>query len=170
MDPDEEIFTDLPLTLRVQNFLEDLLRVRRDLYVDPLLADAWSCDPERCRPLMGRNLCCKVERRCPHLVGERCGIQPRKPFSCALFPLDLVRVGGVRIVTTVKTLDFFDAGWSRFDRDMLRCFQGRERGHEPMFGVQREGLLGVFTHSEVTLMGRRLEAARPSSWVGEERE
>jgi len=163
MDRPEEIFTDIPLTFAVRVFLDGLIEVRRDLLVDPLLARPWSCDPERCRPLLGPNLCCKVETRCSELEGERCGIQDRKPFSCALFPLDLVRAGGLRVVTTARNHDFFCTGWSRYDRDMLRCFEGAQRGAEPMLRVQKPLLLRVFTPSEVALMERRLlPAARGS--------
>jgi Fe-S-cluster containining protein len=168
LDEDEEIFTEIPLNSAVQRFLDGVLRVRRDLYIDPRLCEPWSCNPDRCRPLLGKNLCCKVEVRCPYLDNERCAIQAEKPFSCALFPLDLVRVGGVRIVTTVANSDFFLTGWSRFDRDMLRCFDGEPTGRCSMFEAQQDVLQKVFTQSEMTLMQRRIEAlaARtpPQDW------
>jgi hypothetical protein len=163
MSHPEEIFTDIPLTFAVRVFLDGLIEVRRDLLIDPLLATLWSCDPDRCRPLLGPNLCCKVETRCPELRGERCGIQDRKPFSCALFPLDLVRAGGLRVVTTAKNRDFFSTGWSRYDRDMLRCFEGIQRGAEPMLRVQQPVLLRIFTASEVALMERTLLSVERSS-------
>ena len=161
MDENEEIFTPIPETFRVRLFLDDLHRVRRDLYLDPLLAEPWSCDPERCRPHLGKNLCCKVEVRCVHLHEDRCAIHPSKPLSCALFPLDLVRVGGVRVVTTVSNLDFFDTGWSRYDRDMLRCFDGMPAVHGmTMFEAQKGFLLRVMTRSEVFLMEKAIQSLR----------
>ncbi len=162
IDPDtDEIFTDAPRTGDLARFLETLVRVRRDLYVDPMLADPWSCDPDRCRPLLGPNLCCKVQVRCVHLVGGRCAVHGDKPFDCALFPLDLVRIGGVRVVTTVKNMDFFSTPWCRYDRDMLRCFDSSEAGGQSMFAAQRPVLERVFTRSEMVLMARALEAHRP---------
>jgi hypothetical protein len=166
MDADEEIFTPVPLTPAVQNFLDGVLRVRRDLYVDPLLGELWSCTPARCRPYLGENLCCKVEIRCPELDGERCAVHARKPLSCALFPLDLVRVGGVRVVTTVKNLDFFETGWCRYDRDMLRCFDGAVTGPSSMFTAQKPVLSRLFTRSEMILIERKLEAAECAESVG----
>ena len=100
----------------LEAFLGTLTPARRDLYVDPVVLTPWACDPERCRPLLGRNLCCKVQTRCRHLVRELCDIHADKPFSCALFPLDLVRIGGARVVTTPANLGFFATGWCRFDR------------------------------------------------------
>ncbi len=153
---DDELFTDVPWSFGLQVFLEGLRRARRDLLVDPLLAEPWSCDPDRCRPRLGENLCCKVETRCEHLAGEACAIHAAKPFSCALFPVDLIRVNGVRVVTTPRNPLFFDTGWSRYDRDMLRCFEGRERGGESMFSVQRHLLHHCFTQAEVLRMERSL--------------
>ncbi|MBE0617113.1 MAG: hypothetical protein IH608_04205 [Proteobacteria bacterium] len=164
---DDEVFTDVPWSFALQVFLEGLHRARRDLLVDPLLAEPWSCDPERCRPLLGANLCCKVETRCEHLAGEACGVHAVKPFTCALFPLDLLRVNGVRVVTTPKNPAFFDTGWSRYDRDMLRCFEGREGSAESMFAVQRGLLLQTFTLAEVRRMEKVLGLAggdEPGSW------
>lgn len=158
--PPDDFFTDAPLDFRSQVLLDGLLEVRRDLRVDPLLATSWSCDPDRCRPRMGRHLCCKVQRRCPHLEGERCTIQSDKPFACELFPLDLVRFGGIRVVTTVKNLDFFHTGWSRYDRDMLRCFEGDERSPTSMFEAQRTVLERVLTRSEVAVIDRALTRLR----------
>ncbi len=156
-----DAFTEVPPRFDVQVFLESLTRVRRDLAVDPVVAQAWSCDPERCRPRLGRNLCCKVQRKCRHFLGDRCGVHATKPFDCALFPLDLVRVAGVRVVTTVKNPHFFATGWCRFDRDMLRCFDGEERGDQSMFEAQREQLLRVFTLAEMTLMARAVARVLP---------
>lgn len=161
---DDEVFTDVPWSLAVQVFLEGLLRARRDLLVDPLLAEPWSCDPDRCRPRLGENLCCKVQTRCPDLVGERCGVHRAKPFSCALFPLDLVRVNGARVVTTVRNQAFFDTGWSRYDADMLRCFEGAQRATRSMFDVQRAVLDRVFTRAEVLRMEETL--ARSTAAAG----
>ncbi len=156
MDLPHDVFTDIPWSFQLQVFLEELLRPRRDLFVDPLLAESWSCDPERCRPLLGPNLCCKVETRCRHLDEDRCTIHMVKPFSCALFPLDLLRVGGIRVVTTVGNPAFFDTGWSRFDRDMLQCFETEDPAAEPMFQVMRPTLRRVFTRAEVAVMARAL--------------
>jgi len=160
---DDELFTDVPWSFTLQVFLEELRRARRDLLVDPLLAEPWSCDPERCRPLLGPNLCCKVETRCEHLAEDACGIHAAKPFSCALFPLDLIRVGGVRVVTTPANAAFFDTGWSRYDRDMLRCFEGGERGAQSMFSAQRDLLLHCFTRAEVLRMERALGLQTPGA-------
>ncbi len=159
MTMDEEIFTEVPWDLTIQVLLDSLLRARRDLYVDPMLNDPWVCDPRRCRPLLGPNLCCKVERRCPHLRDDACAIHKLKPFGCALFPLDLIRVGGIRVVTTVKNPEFFATGWCRYDRDMLRCFDGEQRTTRTMFGAQRPVLERVFTRAEVVLLERRLRKA-----------
>lgn len=158
---DEEVFVDLPPNPALQYLLEDLLYVRHDLRVDPMLADRWSCDPERCLPLLGRNLCCKVETRCRHLGDGGCTIHDDKPLDCALFPMDLVRVAGVRVVTTAKNMAFFDTGWCRFDRDMLRCFDGEERGEQSMFQVQRPLLEQLFTRAEVEVMARSLGSVAP---------
>lgn len=154
--PDEEIFTDVPWSVPLQLYLDGLVAARRDLLVDPLLAEPWSCDPGRCRSRLGENLCCKVETRCPHLAGNLCAIHENKPFSCALFPVDLIRVNGIRVVTTAKRSAFFETGWSRYDRDMLACFEGRERGTLAMFQVQRDVLLRVFTRAEVARLETRL--------------
>ncbi len=153
----DEIFTDAPATDEMVHFLETLVRVRRDLYVDPMLSDRWSCDPDRCRPLLGPNLCCKVQVRCPHLRAGRCGVHEDKPFDCALFPLDLVRIDGARVVTTVKNMAFFSTPWCRYDRDMLRCFENSEAGGQSMYEAQRPVLERVFTRAETILLTRALE-------------
>ncbi len=158
---DDEIFTDTPWSFALQVFLEGLLPARRDLLVDPLLAAPWSCDPERCRPRLGPNLCCKVETRCEHLVGEVCAVHDAKPFSCALFPLDLVRINGIRVVTTPHNPFFFDTGWSRYDRDMLRCFEGTQTGNTSLFEAQRDLLLHTFTRAEVHRMQQALGLPAP---------
>ncbi len=164
-------YTDVPLTFATQGLLDGLVEVRRDLFVDPLLAEPWSCDPARCRPLLGPNLCCKVERRCEHFKGGGCAIHSSKPFACALFPLDLVRIGEARVVTTVRNLDFFETGWSRFDRDMLRCFEGSEEATGSMFEAQRPLLAALFTSSELLKIENALAAAHVAESVdfGEER-
>lgn len=151
----EDPYVEAPLNFVTQDVLDDMVEVRRDLYVDPLLAHPWSCDPARCRPLLGANLCCKVERRCSHFKADRCDIHALKPLGCALFPLDLLRVGSLRVVTTVKNATFFESGWSRYDRDMLRCFEGCENGTSSMFEVQRSVLECFFTRSEL----KRMEGA-----------
>ncbi|MDW7710587.1 MAG: hypothetical protein SCH98_08935 [Deferrisomatales bacterium] len=158
---DDEIFTDAPWSFALQVLLETLLPARRDLLVDPLLAEPWSCDPERCRPLLGPNLCCKVETRCAHLIGEVCAVHETKPFSCALFPLDLIRVNGIRVVTTPKNELFFQTGWSRYDQDMLRCFEGTRREATTLFSSQRAILLRAFTLSEVRRMEQVLGLPDP---------
>lgn len=158
MDQDEDILMEARMTPEIDALLGTLIPVRRDLYLDPMVADAWSCDPRRCRNFLGKNLCCKVEIRCRHMEGDRCGIHHMKPFSCALFPLDLIRVKGIRIVSTVKNMQFFNTGISRFDRDMIRCFEGDETGDKSMFEVQKSELLRAFTNSEVELMERKLAA------------
>ena len=151
-------FPDLPLTPATQLVLDQALKIRRDLYLDPLVAAPWSCDPGRCRPRMGPNLCCKVQKRCRHLVDDRCAVHEDKPFSCRLFPLDLARIGSIRLVTTVKNLDFFDTGWCRYDRDMLHCFDGVEQATVSMFDTQLTLLQEVFTQAELVLMQQRLAA------------
>ncbi|WP_461393150.1 hypothetical protein [Deferrisoma sp.] len=142
----------------MQFFLDGLVRVRPDLYLDPMLADPWSCEPGRCRPRLGPNLCCKVERRCRHFDGRGCRIHETKPFACALFPLDLARVRGIRVVTTVKNIEFFRLGWCRFDRDMLQCFPGQDPEAPPMLLAQEAVLRRVFTEAEWALMVRALPA------------
>ncbi|NTU60299.1 MAG: hypothetical protein HGA98_04495 [Deltaproteobacteria bacterium] len=158
----QTLFPDVPLNLATQLLLDSLIEVRRDLYLDPVVAEAWSCDPERCRPRMGPNLCCKVQKRCKHLAPDNlCAIHESKPFSCRLFPLDLVRIGGARVLTSVKNVDFFNTGWCRYDRDMLRCFEGVERSRVSMFEAQREVLAGVFTRAELFLLEKALEEVFP---------
>jgi hypothetical protein len=150
-------FTDVPPTPNVLLLLDGMLEVRRDLLLDPLVATPWSCDPDRCRPRLGPNLCCKVQVRCRHMEGERCGIHDTKPLVCRLFPLDLIRVAGARVVTTVLNLDFFHTGWSRYDRDMLRCFEGLERARASMFQTQRDVVAGIFTRAEFALLERTMD-------------
>lgn len=142
------MYTDIPWNPQVEQFLEGLIAVRDDLLVDPLLADPWSCEPVRCRPRLGPYLCCKVERRCEHFDGRGCRIYDERPFACALFPLDLVRVRGVRVVTTVKNMHFFRLGHSRFDRDMLGCFAGQDPTARPMLLAQEPLLRKIFTDAE----------------------
>ena len=157
----QTIFPEIPITMATQLLLDHSLEIRRDLYLDPMVAEPWSCDPVRCRPRLGPNLCCKVQQRCRHLVEERCTIHDSKPFSCVLFPLDLVRIDGARLVTTVKNLHFFNTGCCRYDRDMLRCFEGLEHSRISMFESQKDVLATVFTQSELILMARRLAALFP---------
>ncbi len=149
-------FTTVPWDGWFDDFLQGLLRIRRDLYVDPMLNDPWCCNPARCRPMLGRNLCCKVEVRCRHLRGTRCAIHYRKPFGCALFPLDLVRSGPVRVITTVKNPEFFRSGWSRYHRDMLRCFDGVVDTAVTMFDAQRAVLARVLDPAELHAVDRAL--------------
>jgi hypothetical protein len=163
---DDELFCDVPWSFALQVFLEGLRPARRDLLVDPLLAEPWSCDPDRCRPLLGANLCCKVETRCEHLEGEACAVHETKPFSCALFPLDLLRVNGVRVVTTPRNPLFFQTGWSRYDRDMLQCFEGLPRGTASLFAAQRDVLLRTFTRAEVRRMEQVLGLPDPEGEEG----
>ena len=156
----EPIFTEVPLNFLTGAFLNDVVEVRPGLCVDPMLLEPWSCRPDRCRPYLGPNLCCKVERRCTHFKGDLCTIHDRKPFGCTLFPLDLIRIGDTRVVTTVKNIGFFDTGWCRYDQDMLSCFEGVEEGRASMFEVQRPVLARLFTRSEVILLEEALEAVR----------
>ncbi len=156
MSDHEPIFTEVPWDPDVQAFLDQMIRVRPDLYLDPMVGEPWSCDPARCRPRLGPNLCCKVERRCRHFDGKGCRIHSTKPFACALFPLDLVTVRGIRVVTTVKNPDFFRLGWCRFDRDMLCCFPDQSAGAPPMIQAQEPVLRRVFTAAEWNLMLRAL--------------
>jgi len=153
-------FTTVPWEGWFEGFVQGLIRVRRDLYVDPLLNDPWRCNPARCRPRLGRNLCCKVEVRCRHLRGTRCAIHDRKPFGCALFPLDLVRSGAIRVVTTVKNPEFFRSGWSRYHRDMLRCFDGIVDTDVTMFEAQRTVLGQVLGPGELNAVERALRRDR----------
>jgi hypothetical protein len=152
----EEPFVEVNFGFQAQALLDGMLQVRRGLYVDPALAEPWCCDPQRCRPRLGPNLCCKVERRCPHLSAGKCAVHAEKPLPCSLFPVDLVRVAGDRLVTTIRNLDFYATGWSRFDRDMLRCFAGAEHSPTTIFEAQRPVLGKYFTEAELRLMERTL--------------
>lgn len=152
----ETLFTEAPPTTPLRLLLDSVVRVRSDLYVDPMVADPWQCNPDRCAPRLGPNLCCKVEKRCPHLRGKRCAIQERKPFLCALFPLDLVRIGTARLITTPKNLDFFLTGWSRYHRDMLRCFDGHLTAASSMFQEQKPVLARCFTQGELRSVEKAL--------------
>jgi Fe-S-cluster containining protein len=156
----EPFFTEVPPTPALQYLLDGMIRVRRHLYVDPMVGDPWSCDPRRCQPRLGPNLCCKVQRRCPHLRNDqRCAIHPKKPLLCALFPLDLVQIGPSRLVTTPKNIDFFSSGWSRYDRDMLRCFEGEVTARRSMFEQQREVLARGLTEAELLAAERAISEA-----------
>ncbi len=159
-------FTTVPWEGWFEGFIQGLIRVQRDLYVDPMLNDPWCCNPARCRPRLGRNLCCKVEVRCRHLRGTRCAIHHRKPFGCALFPLDLVRCGPIRVVTTVKNPEFFRSGWSRYHRDMLRCFDGIVDTAATMFETQRAVLARVLGPGELDAADRALRRSRAARSPG----
>jgi Fe-S-cluster containining protein len=107
---------------------------------------------------MGRNLCCKVQTRCPDLVNGVCSIHETKPFSCALFPIELIRVGNKRIVASAGNPILHKHNWTRFDRDMLRCFEGEIKSDCSMFEFQLPVLKEVLTPSELAVIGRALES------------
>ena len=144
-------------------FVSPMVRLRAGIVLDPLVAEDWVCDPVRCRPAMGRNLCCKVDIRCVHLQDGICAIHASKPFSCALFPLDLWRVGGLRVVVSGKNPVPYARDWSRFDRDMLRCFSGEIPKGPSMLEVQLPVLERVFTRGELTMMMAAVERLRDES-------
>ena len=159
MDSPELVFTEAPMTPALQYLLDGMIQVRRDLHVDPMIQVPWCCDPKRCRPRLGPNLCCKVQQRCRHLASDhKCSIHDGKPFLCALFPLDLVRLGSARVITTPSNLDFFVTGWSRYDRDMLRCFEGQVDSPLSMYEQQATILRRVFSPSELRAVERALGA------------
>lgn len=144
----------------VEEFLAPMVRLRGLIILDPLLADPWSCDAARCRPVMGRNLCCKVDTRCRHFTGELCAIHDTKPFSCLLFPIDLWRVGPYRAIISAKNPIPYARDWSRFDRDMLRCFEGSIPDGPSMLEVQLPVLARIFTLAELNMMMAAVERLR----------
>jgi hypothetical protein len=148
----EGAFIEVPASAELERALAEFVRVRADLWVDPLLTDSWSCDPPRCRPRLGPNVCCKIERRCAKFDGRKCQIYERRPFTCALFPIELLRVRDVRLVTTVKNVPIVNLGHGRFDRDMLNCFAEQDLAAPPMLLAQEDVLrrvLGDDTWAEV---------------------
>lgn len=147
-------------------FLEPFLRLRGGILLDPGVAAPWSCDATRCRERMGRNLCCKVDTRCRHLIRDKCSIHDEKPFSCALFPLDLWRVSGKRVLLSAANPLPYQNGWSRYDRDMLRCFEGIEGEGASMVEVQEEVLGRVFTVAELEMIRKAVEELRTQSAPG----
>jgi hypothetical protein len=157
---DEEPFLELEESPALKQFIDHLIPLRGGLYLDVALAQDWSCDADRCRPLMGRNLCCKVETRCPELIDGICSIHETKPFSCALFPIELLRVGAKRVVVSAGNPTLHEHQWTRFDRDMLRCFEGEMTGGRSMFEAQLPVLEQVLTRSELAIIGRALEQYR----------
>ncbi len=159
----EEVFTDLPDSPAMEELVASLMKLRAGIYIDPLIAEPWRCDPERCRPLMGRYLCCKVQTRCSHFDGEKCSIHDTKPYSCALFPIDLVRVGGKRLVLSALNPILHGYNWSRYDRDMLRCFEG-DMGEGPsMLEVQLPVLERAFTRAELQLILNSVEQLKAAA-------
>jgi hypothetical protein len=153
---EEELFTEIFENDEALVFLGTLKKLRAGIYVDPSLNDPWSCDGNRCRPFLGRNLCCKVETRCKHFTGDSCSIHETKPFSCALFPVDLLRIGRSRVVVSAKNPLLYEKNWSRYDRDMLRCFDGEIIGKDSEFIAQLPILKKVFTMAEIDLIERGL--------------
>lgn len=150
----------------VEEFLAPMVRLRGSIVLDPMLADPWTCDPARCRPVMGRNLCCKVDTRCRHFTGELCSIHETKPFSCLLFPIDLWRVGPLRAVISAKNPIPYERDWTRFDRDMLRCFEGVvAEGGPSMLEVQLPVLSRVFTQAELSMMHAAVERLRDAAEI-----
>lgn len=155
-------FVVLPETPQTLEYLEGMVPLRGGLFLDPGVAEPWSCDPERCRPVLGKNLCCKVQLRCKHLGPEGlCEIHASKPFGCALFPLDLFRIGAARVVAGVQDPRLHDRAWTRFDRDMLGCFAGEmPPDAQPMLLAQLPELSRVFTRSELELMKNAVKILR----------
>ncbi|PLX41257.1 MAG: hypothetical protein C0608_06560 [Deltaproteobacteria bacterium] len=152
---EEEIFFEVPLSPQSEEYLDTLVPLKAGLYLDPGVVEEWSCDPKRCRPALGRNLCCKVELRCAHLDSEGlCKIHRDKPFCCDLFPLELLHIGNARCVVSAKDPFLYQMNWSRFDRDMLRCFDGEVREGRPIFEVALPLLEEVLTASEVAVLKR----------------
>lgn len=157
---ENERYLEFPEDPELLEFIAPFKKLRAGILLDPDVAEAWSCDPERCRPVMGRNLCCKVDTRCRHLKNGLCSIHEMKPYSCALFPLELWRVGNRRVLLSAKNPIPYIKGWSRYDRDMLRCF-----GNEPVEGpsmveVQLTVLGKVFTKAELNLLMEAVEKIR----------
>ncbi len=154
---DDDFYTEIDLDEDARIFLETMIPLRAGIYLDPDLAEPWSCDPARCRPLLGRNLCCKVEERCDHFTDDVCEIHEGKPFSCALFPIDLMRIGNARVVFSARNPIAHLMSWSRYDRDMLRCFEGEMVDAEVMLMAQLPVLEKVFTQAEIALMVEAME-------------
>ena len=159
-----DYFISLPSDPDVLDFIAPMKKLRGGLILDPMLAEPWSCDTARCREFLGRNLCCKVDTRCRYFTGELCRVHDRKPFSCALFPLDLWRVGRARVLVSAKNPIPYARNWSRYDRDMLRCFLGTEKGAKSMLEVQEPVLRKVFGEAE---MAELLGAVREISESGQ---
>jgi hypothetical protein len=155
---DEEPFLEIPDSPALRQFVDHLLPLRGGLYLDVAVAEPWDCDAERCRPLLGKNLCCKVQTRCPDLVDGICSIHETKPFSCALFPIELIRVGQKRIITSAGNPTLHEHNWTRFDRDMLRCFEGEIKSDRSMFEFQLPVLEEVLTKSELAVIGQALDS------------
>jgi hypothetical protein len=152
-------FHEIPDCVEARDFLGGLRKLRGGLYFDLRLLAPWTCDPERCRPKLGPNLCCKVQIRCKELVDGLCAVHDRKPFGCALFPADLVRVAGARAVVSAANPDLYRRDWTRFDRDMLRCFEGADHG-PPLYESVRPLLRQVFTRAEYAVLEEAYEELR----------
>lgn len=151
IDPQEH-FIIVPADEEILEFIAPMKKLRGGMILDQALAEPWTCDPARCRPLMGRNLCCKVDTRCVHLKNGLCAIHEKKPFSCALFPIDLWRVGRARVLLSAKNPLPYSMGWSRYDRDMLRCFEGEIPEGPSMVDMQLPVLEKVFTRAELAVI------------------
>ncbi|TLN05296.1 hypothetical protein FDZ71_11635, partial [bacterium] len=148
----EDYYYDIEESEETELFLSTLVKLRANLYLDPDLVRLWSCDPQRCRPFMGRNLCCKVEMRCASFVEGICLVHDDKPFSCALFPLDILRFGQKRALVSAGNPLLYKNEWTRFDRDMLDCFSGEIKSEKTMFETQEFLLEKVFTRAEFHLL------------------
>ena len=72
--------------------------------------------------------------------------------GCALFPIELFRIGHARVVAAADDGDLYAREWTRYDRDMLRCFEGEITGGASMFETQRPVLERVFTQAEMALL------------------
>jgi hypothetical protein len=169
----QEITTDgffiiLPENEDTANYLATLIPLRAGIYLDPAVAEAWTCDAERCRPVMGQYLCCKVQTRCLQLIDGLCAVHDKKPFGCALFPLDIFRIGPARVVAATKNPMLYARNWTRFDRDMLRCFEGKMNPERIMLEEQIEVLAKVFTQAEIELMLRKVRDLREQAATKEQ--
>jgi hypothetical protein len=156
----EDYYYDIREGEEVLAFLSTLKKLRGGLYFDPDLLRPWSCDPDRCRPLLGRNLCCKVEMRCHAFNFGVCGIHENKPFSCALFPMEIIRVGSLRAVVSAENPLLYEKAWTRYDRDMLKCFVGDMKSRTTLFEVQDFIIEKVFTKAEAELLRAAHEALK----------
>jgi hypothetical protein len=58
--------------------------------------------------------------------------------------------------------------WTRFDRDMLRCFEGKMNPERIMLEEQIEVLAKVFTQAEIELMLRKVRDLREQAATKEQ--